>query len=366
MAFGRTRKVTTASPWITGRWLFGRPARPCHAIAIPARDEAAQITGCLDACRVALDATGDGGVILLLVNNATDDTVARAAAWARGLPGNGPALDLVDVSLPPAHAHAGGARRLAMDLARAHLSADGVLATTDADTRPAPDWLTATRHALDAGAALVCGRLQFDAAEWAALPAAVRRRAVVEGQYRRLSLRIATAIDPDPADPWPHHGMACGASLAMRGHHYDRVGGLPAVPWAEDRALARHMAAHDLPVRHADRVRVITSCRMAGRAAGGLAATLAAPLTQPDPLSDEDFAPPDILLRRVSMRAILRRHWGQRPGFGAAWAALDAASPSLRHPRMRWSAVQAHLPQLAQLASLVCGHSRLPARRLAS
>ncbi len=88
-------------------------------VAIPARDEAAHIGACLDALARQVD--GDGvplapGAfgILLLLNNCRDDTAAAAAGRAASMPFS---LRIVEWDLPPSHAHAGAAGRLAMDAA---------------------------------------------------------------------------------------------------------------------------------------------------------------------------------------------------------------------------------------------------------
>ena len=80
--------------------------------------------------------------IVVFANNCTD----QSASLARKL-GGGLSLDVrvVEARLPPAAAHAGNARRAAMDLAEAWLveagEKDGVILTTDADSQVAPNWI---------------------------------------------------------------------------------------------------------------------------------------------------------------------------------------------------------------------------------
>jgi glycosyltransferase involved in cell wall biosynthesis len=333
-------------------------------IAIPARDEAARITGCLEACaQAASRAWPVRGRILVLVNNSVDDTAARAMTWATR---SDVPVDVVSCRLPRDLAHAGAARRQALDLARAMVGEDGVLLTTDADTRPDPDWVRANLAALDKGAALVCGRLAFDPAEFNRLPPTITARYRLQARWRRHAAELVARLDPDPHDPWPSHGEIGGASLAVTAQAWDRVGGLPAVSHAEDRAFARRVRAHGLPVRHDPAVRVVTSCRLTGRAAGGLADTLAAGLVAGDHPADEDFEPLGMLWLRATLRARVRRllaadidpapllRWsgfegrlpGRAAGFGAVWTAVEAQHPHLARRRMRLSDVAAGLPRL--------------------
>lgn len=344
-----------------------RPPRrqdAAYVIAIPARDEAARIIGCLEACtQAAARARPVAGRILVLVNNSVDDTAARAMSWAAR---SDVPVDVVSCRLPRDLAHAGAARRQALDLARARVGEEGVLLTTDADTRPDPDWVGANLAALGKGAALVCGRIAFDPAEFNRLPPTITARYRLQARWRHHAAELAARLDPDPHDPWPSHGEVGGASLAVTTRAWDRVGGLPAVSHAEDRAFVRRIRAHDLPVRHDPAVRVVTSCRLTGRAAGGLADTLAAGLVAGDHPADEDFEPLGMLWLRAALRARVRRllaadadpapllRWsgfeGHLPdraaGFGPVWAAVEAQHPHLVRRRMRLSDVAAGLPRL--------------------
>lgn len=107
-------------------------------------------------------ASGRFGVVLL-VNNSRDGT----AALARGMVGRLPfPLLVLEESLPPELAHAGEARRRAMEAAAFWLERDAVpdavLLTTDADGRPARDWVARNLLALEAGADAVLGLITVD------------------------------------------------------------------------------------------------------------------------------------------------------------------------------------------------------------
>ena len=88
---------------------------------------------------------------------------ASLESSARGL-----SLDVrvVEARLPPATAHAGAARRAAMDIAEAWLAEggerDGVILTTDADSQVAPNWIAENLAAFEAGAEAVLGRIDLD------------------------------------------------------------------------------------------------------------------------------------------------------------------------------------------------------------
>jgi len=111
-------------------------------VAIPVRDEADRRAACLQAIADQVDACGrrlepDAYGVLLLLNNCSDGSALLAHEIAKRYP---QALRVVEKHLPPRLAHAGGARRIAMDLGANWLMATPgtdrkLLLTTDADTR---------------------------------------------------------------------------------------------------------------------------------------------------------------------------------------------------------------------------------------
>ena len=106
---------------------------------------------------------------------------------------------------------------------------DGILLTTDADTVVAPDWIERNLLTLAAGADLVCGRVAVDPAEAALIPSHLHADDALECELTKLLDQIAARLDPDPADPWPRHTEAAGASLAVTVAAFDRAGGIPAI-----------------------------------------------------------------------------------------------------------------------------------------
>ncbi|GBQ79876.1 glycosyltransferase [Gluconacetobacter johannae DSM 13595] len=336
-------------------------------VAVPVRDEEARIGPCLLALAAQGGATPDH--VVLLVNNTTDGTVARVRDMAPALPF---ALTVACRVYPDAQAHAGTARREAMEIAAARAGAGGILLTTDADGRVAPDWIGRTLSALAAGAQAVCGRARIDPMEALAIPAHLHRDDDREVAYATVLDRIHDLADPDPFDPWPRHTEHSGASIAVTVAAWARAGGVPALPIAEDRAFIAALRRVDTPIRHAADVRVTVSGRILGRARGGMADTIARRMERQDAVLDDSLEPAGDCLRRARARAWLRHlhdeqgigrdtrastaslaamlgvpthHVAHRmigPYFGMCWERLEAETPSLRRRRVHRSDLAWH------------------------
>ena len=121
------------------------PLRPGFVVAIPVKDEEERLPACLRALAHQLDRSGrpippELVRVALFVNNCTDWSASLArklgASWRLD-------IRVVEASLPPGAAHAGNARRAAMDIAEPWLmeggEKDGVILTTDADSQVAPN-----------------------------------------------------------------------------------------------------------------------------------------------------------------------------------------------------------------------------------
>jgi len=333
-------------------------------VAIPVRNEAERIGACLE----ALAAQREAGpfTVLLLLNGCTDGTEAAVSARAGALPFR---LVLRRARLPAAHAHAGEARARAMEAAAALLERagqpEGLLLTTDADSRVAPDWLAATRAEMDAGAEAVAGWVEHDPMEAALLPAALARRIARENAYEALLAELETRLDPLAADPWPRHRMASGASLAVRLPAFRRVGGLPRVPVGEDRAFCAALAAADIRLRHSRTVRVLTTCRTEGRATGGAADTLRRWLAEPGLACDPMLEPVALASRRWRARAALRRRHAARDALGLLREAARLRLP-WREPDAWMNLPFGSLWQAAESASPLLGRCRLHPLQLPS
>lgn len=235
-------------------------------VAVPARNEAAWIEVCL-ARLLAMER--DDRIaslrIVVLANNCIDDTAERA----RRLGGD---VEVVAMRLDADQAHAGGARRAAFEAAAALLhSPEDLLLTTDADTHVASDWLLRTLDHVDAGYDAVAGLARLKGAELRGLDPAHRARlALLRRYYAALDALRAGRSD----EAWPHHFYEGGASMALTLGCYARIGGAPAPPVGEDKALFQAVRAAGGRVRHPIDVKVFTSCRLAGRAVGGTSDTL--------------------------------------------------------------------------------------------
>ncbi len=315
------------------------------AVAVPARDEAATIIACLTALDVAAQGFGAKVTIIVSANNCRDATAALARQFR-------PAMARViveDVTLAAEHAHAGGARRQAMDRAADLAGPHGVIMTTDADSRVDAGWIAANIAEIDSGADAVAGSITFDAATRAALPPLAEREA--EWQLAALHARIEHLVDPRPHDPWPRHIWAWGASMAMTVKAYRAVGGVPSIPLAEDRALADAVEAAGLRLRRSLAPLVFTSARRCGRAPGGFADLIDSYARDLETPCDAALEPTRVLLRRLVMRTRLRASAGA--GFAPRWSALQATTPRLARQRLRPSGLAAEIARAQRVIALL-------------
>jgi len=313
-------------------------------VGVPVRNEADGIIACLQALAGQEGASIDR--VVLLLNNCTDGTAGRVRSFQAASPLD---VDLHECTLPPHEAHAGQARRRVMQLCARRAEASDVLLTTDADGQVTPDWAARNVAALDAGADVVCGRVELDPIEAALIPAILHEDDARECAYDAVLDEIHAYLDPDPADPLPRHTEASGASIAMTAAMYRRCGGVPPIPLGEDRALIASLRSLDARIRHAPEVRVIVSGRTDGRAVGGMADTIRRRLSAPDSLLDDRLEPASDCARRASLRGFLREA-GPDPSFAARRVLADAAGIDtdmldriLAQPvfGLRWHAIEA-------------------------
>ena len=254
-------------------------------VVVPARDEQDRIETCLEA--LAAQTVGLRAFETILVADRCRDRteeVARETAERLGLsltilegPGEG----------------SGPARGLGMDAAAERLRSlglpRGLIATTDADSEPEPDWLERQLAHLERGADVIAGAIEL-AAEGTELPAAVLDRRRRDAARRMAEI---AAIDPGAA----HHHFA-GASLGVSADVYRRVGGLEATPALEDEAFAGALALHKIQILRPADVRVRTAVRTDGRAARGLSVDLAVSTW----LARRRYAATEFDLRRLRAR----------------------------------------------------------------
>lgn len=292
---------------------------PDTVIAIPVYNEAERIEACLRAID-AQEGVRPGSLgLYLFLNNCSDGTDRIVAELVQ------------DMSIPVRvrmvtfdGAHAGWARRAAMEAAAEWIGPDGTagtILTSDADSRVPSDWVARNLAALDAGTDAVAGRIQIDEDEWAALPKSLRARGKLEDAYSDLLTELEARIDHDPHDPWPCHRTTIGATLAVRLSAYRKVGGMPMIALGEDGAFVAALLQHGLRVRHAKDVVVTVSGRLVGRAPGGVADTIRARCEVPDSLCDARMeAVPRALYRYLWRRRLRRLHASSALVTTTAWA----------------------------------------------
>jgi hypothetical protein len=317
-------------------------------VAIPVHNESETIEDCLAA--LARQDHGDPFEVVVLLNNCGDDTARIARGLASSLPYD---LHILECWLDPAALNAGVARRMATQYALSVTGEDGIILTTDADSKVSTNWIAANIAAIDAGADVVAGMAVLDDHDAEALPDRLLIDDEKEEAFGTLLDEIDWLLDPDAADPWPRHTQHSGASIAVRARFLALAGGVPAIPLGEDRRLVTRLHRIDARIRHATEVTVTVSGRAVGRAKGGMADTIARRLREPDQWLDEAMEPAANRARRAALRARARNIWTGRhasaealanalrlpvalvrqslkaPTFGAAWGDLERWSPIL-------------------------------------
>jgi glycosyltransferase involved in cell wall biosynthesis len=238
------------------------------AVVIPARDEAPSIAGCLHALAAQRDMPAGSYEVIVILDGCRDNTLGVIQETARLY--ERLAVHTVVRVRPQG---VGRARRLGMDIACRRLLGlerpDGLIASSDADTRVSEDWLCTQLALSRSGAAAIGGLIELDPAERDALdPHALAMRA--RSTERRLALAVQQTGGAAPVE----HPHFSGASLALTAAAYERCGGLPVRAALEDEALADALTRQGIAIHRPRHVRVRTSARTDGRAPRGLARDL--------------------------------------------------------------------------------------------
>jgi glucosyl-3-phosphoglycerate synthase len=232
-------------------------------VVIPARDEQHQIEACLGAL-AAQTVRVESFETIVVLDDCVDETQRVAVDTADRL---GLRLRLL---IGPGTG-SGPARKIGMDAAAKRLLEvgrdDGLIACTDADSQPAPDWLARQLDHVRRGERVIAGLIELDESSAAGLPADVLRR-----RERDAAARLARVRERDPTSA--HHHFA-GASLGVTAAVYRDVGGLEPVAALEDAAFEARLRAHRVGILRAGDVQVRTSARSSGRAQRGLAVDIA-------------------------------------------------------------------------------------------
>ena len=279
------------------------PAAVTVSVVVPARDEAAQIEGCLAAL-----AAQEVAVELVVVDDGSRDATAALARRA--------GARVVAAPAPPAGV-AGKAAACALGAAEARAGA--WLAFVDADVRLAPGALSRL-----AGAAVAA-----HAAAASPLPRMLAGSWWEELLLPELGLQVAERLDPDTlADPARPDAFLSGQCLLVRRDAYEAAGGFEAVAGSlvEDVALARRLkvAGYGLCLRLAPELAAVRMYQRPGALWQGLARNLA------EVWGDDAGA-----LARQAARALLA---------SAPWAAL--AAPRRRRGRAAAALLGAGLAHL--------------------
>jgi cellulose synthase/poly-beta-1,6-N-acetylglucosamine synthase-like glycosyltransferase len=260
-------------------WSDGASEKRNVAVAIPLKNEAEQIPFMLEALDEAARRYAGSVTVVVVANDCSDASIDLLAAFAP----DHFELEWCAVSMLPGCRHAGWARRLALDAAAARLRAPGdLLLSTDADTLVSPDWIVRTAAHIDREYDAVAGQALTMREERRSLGERAKNRLDRIGRYYTALAYLQASAQSDGGDPWPRHFYEGGASIALTLELYRRIGGAPTPSLAEDKALFERVRAHGGRIRHPVDVRVFTSCRIEGRAPGGMADAVALWVSQTD------------------------------------------------------------------------------------
>lgn len=233
-------------------------------VAIPARDEERRIGGCLAGVAEAAEAARadgriDGVLVVVAAHRCGDGTVGIARERLAAMPIDG-WLVVEDEASEGVGATRAAAIRAALARCPELAEEPGWLFSTDADSVPPADWMTAyldeiaLRPGPPAGA-----RGLVELVGW-------ERTDAAQAAYDAI---IAAGLRGDD------HDHVYGANLAVRLDAYLAAGGFPDVPSGEDHALCAALRELGMPLPGVFRPVVATAGRTRARAGDGLGALLA-------------------------------------------------------------------------------------------
>lgn len=222
-------------------------------VVIPAHNEERYLDACLDAVRLAgshCGLRGESVCVVVVLDHCRDNSQAIASAHASATAHLGACCRVETMALDARNvgaARAAGADRLLAQGAR-------WLAFTDADTRVAPDWLTAQ---LRLGADVVCGTVSVE--DWSL-------------HHDRPTL-LRQHFENCYADQDGHRHIH-GANLGVCARAYRCAGGFAPLACSEDVALVEALENCGASIAWSAAPRVTTSARRDARARGGFGDTL--------------------------------------------------------------------------------------------
>lgn len=315
--FEPTKNIYNFVDWVKEPLVLTPPSAHCElCVIVPVRDEAEHLASTLYALAHQIDLNGqplkrDRYEIILLANNCTDDSAAYARHFAQLHPTL--ALHIVEMTLPASEAYIGRVRRILMEEAYQRLATLGrpraVIASTDGDTKVAPNWIAAILQEIAWGADAVGGRILTERTSRLQLDRNAYAYHLRHVGYRFLVTELESYLDPEDFDPFPRHFQYYGASLAVTVEMYKRVGGLPAVRSPEDAAFNQSLLRFDARIRHSPNVRVMTSARQNGRVDIGMAAQLKEWAAMGRNHQPDLVESPEAIASRFHRRRTLRQLW---------------------------------------------------------
>ena len=210
--------------------------------------------------------------IIVFANNCQDHSAEIARCWQRK--NRHLKIHVAEADIRPENSNIGYVRRCLMNEAYQRLRRtarkSGVILTTDADTKVAPNWLAANLEEIKNGADAVGGRILIDRHELDKMHRQARRFHLFDTAYRLLTAEIEARLDYVSHDYLPRHHQHFNGSFAVTTEAFARAGGVPDVRFLEDVAFYQSLLRVDARVRHSPLVRVQTSARRDGRTESGL------------------------------------------------------------------------------------------------
>lgn len=245
-------------------------------VIVPVKDEAETILKTLDSLRIQKHRNGtfvsfQNYEVLILANNCQDQTYAIIKEYQSHYPKF--PLQVEEILFSEQRAHIGTARRFLMDMAYNRFDfldkPNGIIASTDGDTRVDTYWISEIIREMEKGCDVVGGEIITD------IEIGFSDYHLQDIYYRNLIARLEFIIDPQIHNPWPSHFQCFGASFAINCQMYKKAGRLPPIPYLEDVAFNKALELKDAKIRKSPTVKVYTSSRTSGRVEKGLSQQLA-------------------------------------------------------------------------------------------
>lgn len=285
-------------------------------IVLPVRDEAELLAKNLESFNRQLGADNrpldpKRFEIIIFANNCRDRSADIARRWQRN--NRHLTVHVAETEICRENSNIGFVRGWLMTEAwrrlRRNRRGGGLILTTDADTRVAPDWLAANLREIFGGADAVGGRILLDADELRKMNEKARRFYLLDTAYQLLAAEIEARLDYIAHDYLPRHHQHFNASFAVTTTAFERAGGIPRVRCLEDVAFYHALLRVDARFRHSPHVRVETSARHCGRTETGLSTQIGEWITLGERSENFLVEGAAAFAARVGLRQKLRFLW---------------------------------------------------------